>query len=112
MSKFAPQIELITRKEARTVSVDCRGSLDGADIITSIVTVEETGTAHLGITDARISDAPLEINQETVPAGKAIQFKVDATGASVKHKWEYEISLLFENTSGDRVEGGVRLKTD
>lgn len=112
MPEYAPQIHPISRKEVRSVAVDCQGNLEDDDVITGAPTATEVGTDHLDITDVQISTEALSINGANVPIGKAILFKVDARDPSVRHRWTYGISLVFDTAGGERVEGGVRVRTD
>jgi hypothetical protein len=112
MPEFAPQIHPISRKEMRTIFVDCRGNLDGSAVILGTPDVSEMGTSHLDIANVQVSTTTLTINDQSVPAGKAILFTVDARGAAVKMDWEYRITLEFDADTGDRIAGGIRLETD
>ena len=112
MPEFAPQIHPISRLEKRIVSVDCTGNLDGDAVIVSTPDVEEVGTSHLTIDDVQVSTEVLLINGRLVPAGKAVQFTVDARGSGVKPNWPYAITIAFDADSGERIAGGVRVRTD
>lgn len=103
---------MISRSELRTISVDCQGNLDGTEVIASIDAVTEQGTAHLTIANAQITTESMTINRRSVPAGKAIQFTVDARGADVKHRWDYAVIVKFITDTGQRITGGVKLVTD
>ncbi|MEZ5571174.1 MAG: hypothetical protein R3E64_04045 [Halioglobus sp.] len=112
MPEFAPQIHPISRKEKRTLSVDCRGNLEGSSVIIGAPTITEFGSAHLTIADQQVSTSTLVINGDSVAAGKAIIFSVDARGGSVRRNHTYQITLEFDTDVGERVAGGVRLRTD
>jgi len=112
MTEFAPQVHPISRLEKRIVSIDCRGNLEGSSTISGAPSVVEVSTAHLTIADIQVSTTSLMINDQTVPAGKAIQFTVDARGPSVKRLWAYAIQVTFDSNTGERIAGGIRLKTD
>jgi hypothetical protein len=112
MPEFAPQIHPISRLEKRTISVDCSGNLEGSSVVVGTPTVDEVGTSHLVIADVQASSTLLEINGRMVPAGQAILFTVDARGGSVRVGWVYSLTLEFDADTGDRVAGGVRVRTD
>ena len=110
MTEYAPNIQDISRLELRFVSVDCRGNLDGDDFIVGVPTVQERSTAHLTVSNIKISTTELEIAGEAVPAGKAILFTVDARGPSVKYQKVYSLQIEFDTDAGEHIAGGVRLR--
>lgn len=112
MPEYAPQIHPLSRLEKRTVAVDCRGNLEGDSVVTGTPAVTEVGSDHLVIADVQISTTAHVINGQSVPGGKAILFSIDARGGSVKPNWTYRIALEFDTDVGERIAGGVRVKTD
>lgn len=113
MPDFAPGHEIISRLEKDRVSVDCRGKLDGNETIESVgLTVAEQVTAHLGISEVAVTNAPVQINKQTVPAGQAVQFMCDARGVDVKEQWFYRLHIEFDTSDGRHLAGGIKLKTD
>jgi uncharacterized membrane protein len=76
------------------VSVDCRGWLDGEELLTGVPTV--ASTAGLTFANQAVSVAELTINGQDVPIGKAVQFKVDTTSATVG---EYTITITASTDS-------------
>lgn len=64
-------------------AVSCVPVLDDGELVDEVLSVDELDTSHLVIDLAGVNTAELTINREAVPIGKAVQFRVDLTGASV-----------------------------
>lgn len=112
MPEFAPQKQPISRLEKRICSVDCSGNLDGIATIVGAPSVDEVGTSHLALTDVQVNTTAVTINGRIVPPGKAVLFACDARGPNVKPGWTYKIHIEFDSDTGERIAGGVKVKTD
>lgn len=69
--------------DIHVAAVSCVPVLDEGELVDEVLSVDELDTAHLGIDLKSVNTAELTINRETVPIGKAVQFRVDLTGANV-----------------------------
>jgi len=81
MTDTAPQIHSMSTEEVRHVAVDMSGKLDTGETLTGTPTV--TSGSNQTITNKAVSTAELTINGETVAAGLAVQFTLDATAESI-----------------------------
>lgn len=106
MVATAPQLHRVSTSEARTVSVDCSGSLDDGDTLTGTPVV--TGSADLTITSEQVSVGTLTLNGVSVAAGLAVQFKVDASGATVGNT--YTVTIVCDTSAGDTLEARISIK--
>ena len=64
-------------------AVSCEAVLDDGELVDALLSVDEVTTNHLVIDLLTVSTEELTINRELVPAGKAVQFRVDFSGTSV-----------------------------
>ena len=72
----APERPVIVPAEVRLFSVSFDKTLDSGESLTGTPTVAEQTTTDLTITNKVVSAAALTIKGESVPAGRAVQFKV------------------------------------
>ena len=106
MVATAPQLHRISTSERRTISVDFSGSLDDGDTLTGTPTV--TADDALTITNEQVSTGTLVLNGVSLSAGLAVQFKVDASGATAGST--YTLTIVCNTTSGDETEGRIDIK--
>lgn len=108
MPNTATQTHEISTREDRNVSVDFRGMLDGAVTLDTLISIEEFASNDLILSSKQISSIELDILDDTVPIGQAVQFKVDATNA------DYQVTYLVDihciTTDGQRLEGRIKVR--
>lgn len=98
----------ITTNEVRVVSVDMRGVLDDGETLTGTPTVTAPAGSGLVLTNKQVNSSTLVVNNVSCTAGQAVQFKVDATGATAADR--YEVEVLCGTSAGQMVEGNVILR--
>jgi hypothetical protein len=88
----APQIPTKHPDAVKNGAVSFAGQLDDGEALTGTPTAAAAG---LTVDNVRVSTADLTVNGQTVPAGKAVQFRV-AGGAN---NTTYEIKVTCGTTS-------------
>jgi hypothetical protein len=83
----------------RNVAVDCTGVLDVGETITGSSTATDA-SGDLTVDQVQASSAALRIGAHSVPAGKAIQFRVSRNSAP---DGRYEIDVVLVTSSGQRI---------
>src|SRR5262245_17545898 len=94
--------------EGRNVAVDLCGKLDPDELLTSPLSVLEVTSADLVLSNRAISTVDLIIEEDTVPAGQAVQFRV-AGGVRGK-TYTIEIKVRTSSSPPQDLEENVKLK--
>jgi len=95
-----------SRTEKRNVTVDYRGKLDSGELLTGTPTVSAT-PAGLTLSSPQINTATLTVNEESVAAGQAVQFK--ASGGAVGTRYTITVKC---DTTGDQEDLEARCTLD
>ena len=103
----APQLHEVSTSEVCNVAIDFQGKLDSGELLTGTPTVTEVTTSHLTISNKQVSTVELTINCATVAIGEAVQFRVDASGATVGDT--YEIHAICATDAGQTRDGVVKI---
>ncbi len=108
MAGTAPEIETITTNEVRIVSVDFSGLLDDGELLTGTPTVTAPVGSGLVLSQKQVTASAITVNDVTLAAGQAVQFKVDATAATAASR--YGIEILCGTDAGQTLEGNITLR--
>jgi len=90
----------MSTEEVRHVAVDMSEKLDAGETLTGTPTV--TSGSNQTITNKALSTTELTINGETVAAGLAVQFTLDATAKSVD-----TVYIQCGTSAGQTVDGEI-----
>lgn len=108
MSCIAPEVHQVTTLEVRNVSVDFSGKLDTGETLTGTPTAAvEESSSGIVINNVQKNASTVEINGSSVAANKAIQFRLDATGAAIDNIFHVTISCL--TSASQTVNGRIRI---
>ena len=102
MSCEAPQWHEMSTAETRVVSVDMSASLDDGELLTGTPSIQCSD--DITVTDPQVNSSALTINDATVEAGRAVQFKVSCTVPE-----DYRLEIVCNTDAGQTVEGAIRL---
>lgn len=99
---------VVSLLEIRNVSVSFSGKLDTGETLTGTPTVTEHSTNHLTLSSPNVTEDPVSINGRTVPAGEAVQFVVDASGATEGET--YTVDVVCSTSASQTISGSVVMK--
>ena len=72
--------------EERNIAIDLRGKLEVDELLIGTPTVEEITTSDLSLSNEAVSSSELTIEDDLVPVGQAVQFKVTGGVAGKRYK--------------------------
>lgn len=94
--------------EVRNVAIDMRGKLDEDEFLAGTLTILEVTSSDLTLSNRAISDEDLTIEDQVVPAGQAVQFKV--AGGEPGKKYTIRVTVDTTSSPPQRLIENVKLK--
>lgn len=103
MATQLPDLPPISKGAKRNVSISLDSDLALGVLLTGTPTVVELTTSALVIADQAVSSATLTIEQKPVIAGRAVQFSVDAAGATIGTTYRIQITVTADDAPDERL---------
>lgn len=72
--------------DIETMAIDCHAWLDSGELLESINSITEVGSADLTISNVTVSTTALEINERTVAIGEAVQALISGWVADEEYR--------------------------
>lgn len=105
----APEVYTIGIGEIRNVAVSFVDTLDVGELLTGTPTVVEVGTSALTLSSKVVNTVTLTINGETVLAGQAVTFNVNAASAVAGTVYYVLITCSTNATPAQTIKVNVRM---
>lgn len=105
MPTRAPQQPEQSINEVRFHAVSFAGKLDDGELLTGTPTITEVDTTDLVITSKAVSTTALVINGVSVPAGMAVQCKIDGSGMTARQA--YRVYIQCDTDAGQTLNGEI-----
>ena len=105
----APNIPIAMEGETRNAAVDFEKRLDSGELLTGTPTVTELDTSDLTIDNVKVNTASITVNDNTVEAGGAVQFRV--AGQVDLKTYTLRVQCGTDSSPAQTLRAKVRFKT-
>lgn len=106
----AEQVYSMTTGEVRTVAAHFLDKLGSNELLTGTPTVAEQTTSVLTLDNKRVNTGALTVLGRTVAVGKAVQFRITASGATAGTEYTIKITCGTDATPAQTLECFVRVQ--
>lgn len=110
----AQQVYTMTTGEVRTVAVHFLDKLGlpvtAGELLTGTPTVAEQTTSALTLDNKRVNTGTITVLSRTCIAGKAVQFRITASGATAGTEYTIKITCGTDATPAQTLETFVRVQ--